>query len=71
MSQLTAEDKKTKRRLAMVVDNRVYAAPMIHDPISTELMVTLGNEFSRDEVRDLVDVLQIGKLPAKLHKRSQ
>lgn len=55
--------KNIKKRLAIVLDNKVYSAPVIQDKIvGGEARIT-GN-FSMEEARDLAIVLRAGALPA-------
>ena len=51
------------RRLAIILDNRVYSAPVIQDRISGGQASVTGN-FSSEEARDLAIVLRAGALPA-------
>jgi preprotein translocase subunit SecD len=52
-----------KRRLAIVLDNRVYSAPVIQDRISGG-RATITGSFDIKEARDLAIVLRAGALPA-------
>ncbi len=52
-----------KKRLAIVLDNKVYSAPVIQDKISGGRAQITGR-FSMDEARDLAIVLRAGALPA-------
>lgn len=52
-----------KKRLAIVLDNKVYSAPVIQDKISGGKAQITGR-FSMDEARDLAIVLRAGALPA-------
>jgi preprotein translocase subunit SecD len=59
--QITASN--VKRRLAIVLDNRVYSAPVIQERISGGRASITGN-FDLKEARDLAIVLRAGALPA-------
>ena len=52
-----------KKRLAIVLDNKVYSAPVIQDRISGGEARITGN-FSMEEARDLAIILRAGALPA-------
>jgi preprotein translocase subunit SecD len=54
-----------KKRLAIILDNTVYSAPVIQERISGGNAQITGN-FSMDEARDLSIVLRAGALPAPL-----
>ena len=51
------------KRLAIVLDNKVYSAPVIQDKISGGRAQITGR-FTMDEARDLAIVLRAGALPA-------
>ncbi|MBW2015852.1 MAG: protein translocase subunit SecD [Deltaproteobacteria bacterium] len=51
------------KRLAIVLDNHVYSAPVIRDKISGGRAQITGN-FTMEEARDLAIVLRAGALPA-------
>ncbi len=59
--QITAAN--VKRRLAIVLDNRVYSAPVIQERIGGGHASITGN-FDIKEARDLAIVLRAGALPA-------
>jgi preprotein translocase subunit SecD len=59
--RITAEN--VKKRLAIVLDNNVYSAPVIQDKISGGEARITGN-FTTEEARDLAIVLRAGALPA-------
>ncbi len=59
--QVTGEN--VRRRLAIVLDNRVYSAPVIQERIPGGTARVTGN-FSIQEARDLAIVLRAGALPA-------
>jgi preprotein translocase subunit SecD len=52
-----------KRRLAIVLDNRVYSAPVIQERIAGGRASITGN-FDLKEARDLAIILRAGALPA-------
>jgi len=52
-----------KKRLAIVLDNRVYSAPVIQERISGGEARITGN-FTDTEARDLAIILRAGALPA-------
>ena len=52
-----------EKRLAIVLDNHVYSAPVIRDKISGGQAQITGS-FTMDEARDLAIVLRAGALPA-------
>ncbi|MCX5873518.1 MAG: protein translocase subunit SecD [Deltaproteobacteria bacterium] len=52
-----------RERLAIVLDNRIYSAPVIKDRISGGSAIIEGM-FSPDEAHDLALVLRAGSLPA-------
>ncbi|MCB4204056.1 protein translocase subunit SecD [Deferribacterales bacterium Es71-Z0220] len=59
--QITAEN--VNKRLAIVLDNNVYSAPVIRERISGGEAQISGN-FTMDEAKDLAIVLRAGSLPA-------
>ena len=59
--QITGQN--IKKRLAIVLDNNVYSAPVIQDKISGGRAQITGR-FTTDEARDLAIVLRAGALPA-------
>ena len=59
--QITAEN--VKKRLAIVLDNNVYSAPVIQERISGGKAQITGS-FSPEEASDLSIVLRAGALPA-------
>ncbi|MGM0417532.1 MAG: protein translocase subunit SecD [Thermodesulfobacteriota bacterium] len=59
--RITGEN--TQKRLAIVLDNKVYSAPVIQDKISGGKAQITGS-FSVEEARDLAIVLRAGALPA-------
>ncbi len=54
------------RRLAIILDNTVYSAPVIRERISGGRASITGN-FDIKEARDLAIVLRAGALPAPVH----
>ncbi|MEJ2696868.1 MAG: protein translocase subunit SecD [Candidatus Sulfobium sp.] len=54
-----------KKRLAIILDNNVYSAPVIQEKISGGSAQITGN-FTMDEAKDLAIVLRAGALPAPL-----
>lgn len=58
------------RRLAIILDDRVYSAPVIQSRIPGGSGVITGN-FSDEDARDLALVLRAGALPAPLKVTSQ
>jgi preprotein translocase subunit SecD len=61
--EITGEN--VKKRLAIILDNAVYSAPVIQEKISGGNAQITGN-FSIDEAKDLSIVLRAGALPAPL-----
>ncbi len=61
--QITEEN--IKKRLAIILDNNVYSAPVIQDKIAGGNAQITGS-FSMDEARDLAIVLRSGSLKAPL-----
>lgn len=51
------------RYIAIAVDNAVYSAPVVNEPIEGGRSSISGN-FSQEEAQDLANILKIGKLPA-------
>ena len=59
-------EENLKKRLAIVLDNRVYSAPVIQDRIpGGEARIT--GSFTTEEARDLAIVLRAGALPAPVN----
>ncbi len=54
-----------KKRMAIILDNNVYSAPVIQERISGGNAQITGS-FSMDEAKDLAIVLRAGALPAPL-----
>jgi preprotein translocase subunit SecD len=55
--------KNVKRRLAIILDNNVYSAPVIQEEI-TGGNAQISGRFTTEEARDLAIVLRAGSLPA-------
>lgn len=49
--------------IAIVLDNKVFSAPVVNDPI-TGGVSSISGSFSVEEASDLANVLKAGKLPA-------
>src|SRR5205807_585228 len=49
--------------IAIVLDNNVYSAPGVVDPITGGVSSISGN-FQQEETKDLANVLKAGRLPA-------
>jgi len=59
----TITGENVKKRLAIILDNNVYSAPVIRQKISGGGAIIEGN-FTTEEARDLAIVLRAGSLPA-------
>jgi preprotein translocase subunit SecD len=59
-------DKNVNKRLAIVLDNNVYSAPVIQEKISGG-QARITGRFTTDEARDLAIVLRAGALPAPVN----
>ena len=57
------------RRLAVLVDDRVYSTPRIMEGISKRGIIT--GRFSREEARELAWLLEQGMEPARLRRKEQ
>ena len=55
------------RKLGIILDGYLYSAPAIRDTIFTHGEIT--GRFTREEVQDLVDILNAGSLPARLSEQ--
>lgn len=71
MGGLTATNKPDKvnglySQLGIVLDNRLISSPNINDLITDR--GTISGNFTEDDVKLLVDVLQAGRLPAVLNE---
>lgn len=62
--RLTAEN--IGRSIAIVLDDRVYSAPVVETEIPSGKSVISGN-FTVDEARDLATILESGKLPVSIN----
>ena len=62
--RITGEN--VKKRLAIVLDKKVYSAPVIQEKISGGQARITGN-FTTEEAHDLAIVLRAGALPAPVH----
>lgn len=60
-ANLTAEN--VNKRMAIVLDGKVYSAPVIQEKIAGG-RASITGQFSREEARDLAVVLRAGSLPA-------
>ena len=63
-SKVTGEN--VKKRLAIVLDNRVYSAPVIQEKIAGGRAQITGS-FTTEEAHDLAIVLRAGALPAPVN----
>ncbi|MFK7735770.1 MAG: protein translocase subunit SecD [Pirellulaceae bacterium] len=67
MLRLTAAnqpDGAFKRRMAIIMDNKMLSAPQLNSPISTNGVIQ--GQFAKEEVEFLVTILRAGRLPATL-----
>jgi preprotein translocase subunit SecD len=62
--RITADN--VRRRLAIILDGKVYSAPVIQERISGGQAQVTGS-FTMDEARDLAIVLRAGALPAPVN----
>ncbi|MBL4745707.1 MAG: protein translocase subunit SecDF [Flavobacteriaceae bacterium] len=53
--------------VAVVLDNYVYTAPHVNDPITTGRTSISGGSMTVTEAQDIANVLKAGKLPAAAH----
>ncbi len=53
---------KVNNFIAIVLDNKVYSAPRVNEPIPTGRSSISGN-FTAEEAIDLSNILEVGKLP--------
>ncbi|QJB57706.1 protein translocase subunit SecD [Pseudodesulfovibrio sp. zrk46] len=60
-ANLTADN--VNKRMAIVLDGKVYSAPVIQEKISGG-RASITGQFTREEARDLAVVLRAGSLPA-------
>ena len=54
------------RQLAIVLDGKVYSAPVIREPVGADNRCTITGRFTPEEAADLALVLRSGSLPAKV-----
>jgi SecD/SecF fusion protein len=59
----TLTEKNVGKPVAVTLDNIVYTAPNVNEPIPSGRSQISGN-FTQEEAKDLTDVLSAGKLPA-------
>jgi SecD/SecF fusion protein len=60
--EVTTEAARTKDFIAIVLDNKVYSAPVVNEPIPSGRSSISGN-FTIEEAIDLANILEVGKLP--------
>lgn len=60
----TAASRDNQREIAIVLDDFVVSAPGVREPI-TQGRSSISGSFSVQEGKDLANILEIGKLPAK------
>lgn len=60
----TRAGNDNKREIAIVLDDEVVSCPSVREPILGGNSQISGN-FTIDEAKDLANILQVGKLPAK------
>ena len=63
---LPDDDRNFARRMAIIMDNQVLSAPALRGHIRERGEIT--GDFTREEVQELVNVLNAGKLPAVMRK---
>jgi len=64
--KMTAEavaDPNNKKAIAIVLDNTVYSAPTVQNEIANGVSSITGS-FTKEDTKDLANVLKAGKLPA-------
>ena len=64
--KMTAEasaDPNNKKAIAIVLDNTVYSAPTVQNEIPNGVSSITGS-FTKEDTKDLANVLKAGKLPA-------
>jgi SecD/SecF fusion protein len=59
-------DPNNKQSIAIVLDDNVYSAPTVENPITGGVSSITGS-FTTDEAKDLANVLKAGRLPAPAH----
>ncbi len=65
-AKITGDFAKTRKRIAVVLDDVVYSAPGVNQAIPTGSSIISGN-FTYEEASDLANILKAGKLPAPTH----
>ncbi len=63
MTAEAAADPNNKKAIAIVLDNTVYSAPTVQNEIPNGVSSITGS-FTKDDTKDLANVLKAGKLPA-------
>src|ERR1700731_711990 len=61
-----AANPNNKQSIAIVLDDNVYSAPVVENPIPGGVSSISGN-FTTEEATDLANVLKAGRLPAPAH----
>ena len=64
-AELTTQHEK--KRMAILLDDEVYSAPVINEPITDGRGIIQMGKFDPDEVNDLVKTLKSGSLPASVN----
>ena len=64
--EMTAHIASEKGFIAVVLDDRVYSSPSVHEEISGG-NTQISGSFSVEEASDLANILKSGKLPAPAH----
>src|SRR6185437_15078680 len=68
-SQVTTEacaDPNNHQSIAIVLDDNVYSAPRVDNPIPGGIS-SISGSFTTEEAKDLANVLKAGRLPAPVH----
>jgi SecD/SecF fusion protein len=68
-AQVTTEacaNPQNHQSIAIVLDNNVYSAPRVDNPIPGGVS-SISGSFTTDEANDLANVLKAGRLPAPVH----
>ena len=63
---MTRKNAVENRAIAIVIDNEVMSAPVVHGEITGGSSQITGN-FTAEEVKDMANVLNAGHLPVPLH----